>query len=81
MIKHLISVGVDIHAVDVYGNTPLHYAAQLRDAGIIKALLISKADINHVNKLKDGISIKCFARTITYEDNVLMDLIRNYSGV
>jgi ankyrin repeat protein len=111
MIQHLISCGVDVNAVDVYGNTPLHYAARLKNTGIIKALLIANANVNHVNndgvsplremlltkpfdyesiklllesgadvsqKVKDGISIKHFAEAIANEDNVLMDLLRNY---
>ena len=54
MVKHLISCGVDVNAIDSFGNTPLYYAARLKNGEIIKLLLDSKANVNHVNK--DGIS-------------------------
>lgn len=54
MIQHLIGYGIDVNAVDVYGNTPLHYAARLKNAQLIRALLNANAKVNHVNK--DGVS-------------------------
>ena len=50
MIKHLIVKGIDVNAVDCYGNTPLHYAARIKNVEIIEMLLEAKAEINKKNK-------------------------------
>lgn len=54
MVQHLIGLGVDVNAVDEYGNTPLHYAIRLKNAELIKILLDANAEINHVNE--EGVS-------------------------
>ena len=49
MIKRLIELDVGVNAVDSYGNTPLHYAARLKDVDIMKVLLDAGAEVNHLN--------------------------------
>lgn len=50
----LISNGVDVNALDAYGNTPLHYAARNRDCEAISCLLDAGAEPNVLNN--EGIS-------------------------
>lgn len=54
MIKKLIDLGVDVNHQDCYGNTPLHYAARIKDKEIIELILNAGAEIDHVNI--DGIT-------------------------
>ena len=54
MIKHLIDLGIDVNAKDCYGNTPLHYAARLKNIELIGMLLSAGAEIDPVNK--DGLT-------------------------
>ncbi|QLE97116.1 ankyrin repeat domain-containing protein [Neptunomonas phycophila] len=54
MVQHLIACGVDVNAIDVYGNNSLHYAMKLKDANIVRVLLDAKVDVNHVND--EGVS-------------------------
>ena len=49
MVKHLIDKGVDVNAIDCYGNTPLHYAARLKAPDLIKVLLDAGSHIDPVN--------------------------------
>lgn len=48
-IKKLIAAGVDVNGRDRYGNTPLHYAARMKDPGLIAMLLDAGATIDPVN--------------------------------
>ncbi|WP_370981208.1 ankyrin repeat domain-containing protein [Agaribacterium sp. ZY112] len=54
MVQHLITCGIDVNAIDVYGNNALHYAMKLKDAGIVRVLLDAKVDVNHIND--EGVS-------------------------
>jgi len=54
VILYLIELGNDVNAIDIYGNTPLHYAARIKDPKVLKVLIDANADVNIVNK--DGIS-------------------------
>lgn len=54
MIQHLIDCGINVDAIDVYGNSPLHYACRLKNSKIIKVLLGANIEKNTVNK--DGVS-------------------------
>ena len=54
MIKHLIEFGVDVNARDHYGNTPLHYAARLKNSEIMEMLLNAHAEVDPINK--DGLT-------------------------
>lgn len=54
MVKHLIACGLDVNAIDIYGNNALHYAVKLKNPSLVKVLLDAGADVNHVNK--EGVS-------------------------
>ena len=49
MIESLLKRGLDINAIDVYGNAPIHYAAILKKSNLIELLVKEGADINVVN--------------------------------
>ncbi|STQ90788.1 ankyrin repeat domain-containing protein [Iodobacter fluviatilis] len=49
MVVHLISRGVDVNAKDIWGNTPLHYAARIKNSEIIELLLNAGSEINAIN--------------------------------
>lgn len=49
MVKHLIDCGVNVNAIDYYGNTPLHYAARLGDSKLLKLLLDNGAAVDAEN--------------------------------
>ncbi len=53
-INYLIQKGVDVNAVDIYGNTPLHYAIRTKKYKLVNMLLDASADPNSINK--DGVS-------------------------
>lgn len=48
-VKYLINEGVDVNAVDVYGNTPLHYASLWHHSESVKALVDAGAIITTRN--------------------------------
>ena len=54
IIRKLIALGVDVNGRDRFGNTPLHYAARIKDPGLIATLLDSGAAIDPVNR--DGLT-------------------------
>ena len=54
MLRSLIERGNDVDAIDIYGNVPLHYAARLKNAELVRVLLDADADVNHVNR--EGVS-------------------------
>ncbi len=52
MIERLIGWGVDVNAVDCYGNTPLHYAVPQKTPeaeSIVKLLVAAGAKVNVLN--------------------------------
>jgi ankyrin repeat protein len=49
VIRVLISEGVDIHAIDQFGETPLHYAAGHRNTYVAEVLISNGADVNTKN--------------------------------
>lgn len=53
-VAYLIKQGLDVNAVDMYGNTPLHYAALWHHKDSIVALLVAGADYKIKNI--DGLS-------------------------
>ncbi|UII26827.1 ankyrin repeat domain-containing protein [Fulvivirga maritima] len=50
MIKYLIDKGVEVNSVDVYGYTPLHYAARVKSVPVIQCLLQAGADVDPVSE-------------------------------
>ena len=48
-VKHLISCGANVNAVDLGGSTALHWAAMRGHVEICKALLEAKANKNMLN--------------------------------
>ena len=54
IIQYLIDCGVDVNAVDVHGNVPIHYAVRLSSASIVQVLISAGAYVNIVNH--DGVS-------------------------
>ena len=50
--EKLITEGIDITTKDSEGNFPLHVAAEVNDADIIKLLIENKVDIKAQNKYK-----------------------------
>jgi len=49
-VKYLVRNGADVHARDPLGNTPLHYAEALENAGIARYLISNGADVNAQNE-------------------------------
>ena len=47
---YLIEKGADPDSTDMFGDTPLHYAARERNLVVVKALIGKKADVNRQNK-------------------------------
>lgn len=63
MIQLLVSWGVDVGATDIYGNTPLHYAARSKNAKAIEILVGAGAGVNRANEegvtpLREALSIQ-----------------------
>lgn len=54
MIQHLVDCGINVNAVDCYGNTPLHYAARLKIPALLQILLDGGAKVNVENL--DGVT-------------------------
>ena len=54
MIHRLIDLGVDVNARDSYGNTPLHYAARMKNCALMTMLIDAGAQIDPVNH--DGLT-------------------------
>ncbi|HTF95532.1 MAG TPA: ankyrin repeat domain-containing protein [Cellvibrio sp.] len=48
-IKALIKLGLNVNAIDVYGNTPIHYACRLKRPDLVKLLVEAGANVNIVN--------------------------------
>ena len=44
--RRIIIKGADVNAKHINGNTPLHYAAKKKAAGIVKLLIANGADVN-----------------------------------
>lgn len=53
-VEKLLQLGVDVNAIDTYGNSPLHYAARLKNAPLVGLLLDWNAEVDPVNL--DGVS-------------------------
>lgn len=47
---YLLDKGASPDSTDMFGDTPLHYAARERNLVVVKALLAKKADVNCQNK-------------------------------
>jgi ankyrin repeat protein len=54
MLRVLVARGLDVDAVDSYGNTPLHYAARLGRADLIATLIEAGAGVNAIHR--EGVS-------------------------
>jgi len=54
MINYLIELGVDVNAVDIYGNAPINYAARTKSLELIKLLIGFEVDVSNVNA--EGVS-------------------------
>ena len=50
MVRHLVDQGVGVNDIDIYGNSPLHYAARAHHAEAVRELLELGADPNAINK-------------------------------
>ena len=50
MVRSLVSEGVDVSAVNRYGETALHMAAMYGHAGIVRFLVSKGADVNALNR-------------------------------
>jgi len=53
MIDYLISAGADVNAKNDCGMTPLHLAAILRNARVVKSLLKHGADVHSLNDARE----------------------------
>jgi len=49
VVDYLIRLGLDVNAIDVYGNTPIHYAVRLKRPDLVARLVEAGADVNVVN--------------------------------
>ncbi|WP_416381909.1 ankyrin repeat domain-containing protein [Marinobacter sp. CA1] len=63
MIQSLLSWGVDADGVDIYGNTPLHYAVRATNVNAIEVLIGAGAGVNRANEegvtpLREALSIQ-----------------------
>lgn len=68
-IAKLIDLGVSTNALDIYGNSPLHYAARLKSLTLASALLDGGANINQLNfkgvsPLRESLLKKPFSREL-----------------
>lgn len=76
MIKHLVAYGIDVDAVDSYGNTALHYAVRLNNLSTVEYLVEQNANVNHVNI--DGVSpLRQALLTRPFNHDILQLLIKN----
>jgi uncharacterized protein len=49
VVRHLIELGVDVHARDRRRWTPLHFAARTKNSAVVKLLIEAGADVNATN--------------------------------
>ena len=56
IICYLVDLGLNVNAVDCYGNTPLHYAVRQKNPPCIKALLEKGAEKSLHQTNIDGVS-------------------------
>ncbi len=76
--KLTIDEGIDVNAKDAHGNTPLHFANNVRDNIEFTEFLIARgADVNAKNK--DGITP--LSRAIKNGHNDIADLLRKHGAI
>ena len=61
VVKLLLELGVEVDAVNMYGNTPLHVACLNGQDLVVRELLLYNANINSVNH-KGMVSVVSFTQ-------------------
>lgn len=76
ILKEILKLNIDINAVDIEGNSALHYALENTNYDIITELLKSGIDINILNKKDENI----FTFIIENNDIKLLNLSLKFHG-
>ncbi|ROQ28856.1 ankyrin repeat domain-containing protein [Gallaecimonas pentaromativorans] len=78
--EHLIRKGINTNDIDVYGNTPLHYAVRAKRADIIKSLIDNGAKVNIINK--EGVSpLREAFSSLPFDYDSIKTLIENGADI
>jgi ankyrin repeat protein len=75
IIQELIKKGLDVNAIDYYGNAPMHYAARLKRVDLVELLFNADANVNSINK--EGVSpLRQLLLSKPYDYNSMKFLVR-----